>query len=123
LASVSLRNLAKDVEKRLNLKAMRVIGDPNMRVRRASLLYGTPPFHASASLQKVDVAIAGEQREWEGVEYTADAMTAGESKGMILIGHWISEDQGMRTCAQWLKKFVSEVPIEWIPAGDPFWRP
>lgn len=19
--------------------------------------------------------------------------------------------------------FVSEVPVEWIPAGDPFWRP
>jgi hypothetical protein len=21
------------------------------------------------------------------------------------------------------KSFVSEVPVEWIPAGDPFWRP
>jgi hypothetical protein len=34
-----------------------------------------------------------------------------------------SEDEGMRLCADWLKSFVTEVPVEWIPAGDPFWRP
>jgi hypothetical protein len=31
--------------------------------------------------------------------------------------------EGMRVVASWLKTFVSEVPVEWIPAGDPFWRP
>jgi len=54
---------------------------------------------------------------------TFGANTAGERKGMILVGHWISEDQGMRLYADWLKSFISEVPVEWIPAGDPFWRP
>jgi hypothetical protein len=29
----------------------------------------------------------------------------------------------VRLCADWLKTFVTEVPIAWIPAGDPFWRP
>jgi hypothetical protein len=71
----------------------------------------------------VDVIVAGEQREWEGVEYAADANTAGQRKALILIGHWVSEDQGMRVCADWLKTFVPEVPVAWIPAGDPFWRP
>ena len=120
---IRLRDLAKDVEKRLQVYAMRVIGDPESRVSRAALLQGTPPFHASTVLPKVDVVVAGEQREWEGVEYAADANTAGEQKGMILIGHWVSEDQGMRVCADWLKTFISEVPIQWISAGDPFWRP
>jgi putative NIF3 family GTP cyclohydrolase 1 type 2 len=120
---VRLRDLAKDVERRLKLKAIRVIGDPNMRVHRGAMLYGTPPFHASTVLSKVDVVIAGEQREWEGVEYVADSNTAGEPKGMIIIGHWVSEDQGMRVCASWLKTFVPEVQVEWISAGDPFWRP
>jgi putative NIF3 family GTP cyclohydrolase 1 type 2 len=123
LPPVRLRDLAKDVEQRLSLKAIRVLGDPDARVTRAALLYGTPPFHAATTLPKVDVAIVGEQREWEGIEYAADANTAGEPKGMIVIGHWVSEDQGMRVCANWLKTFVSEVPVEWIPAGDPFWRP
>lgn len=123
LPPVSLRDLAKDVEKRLRLPAMRVVGDPEARVSRAGLLQGTPPFHVSTVLPRVDVAVAGEQREWEGVEYAADANTAGERKGMILIGHWVSEEQGMRLCADWLKTFISEVPVQWIPAGDPFWRP
>lgn len=123
LPPVRLRGLAKDVEKRLQLHAMRVIGDPEASVSRAALLQGAPPFHASTVLPKVDVVVAGEQREWEGVEYTADANTAGERKGMILIGHWVSEDQGMRVCADWLKTFISEVPVQWISAGDPFWRP
>ena len=123
LPPVRLRDLAKDVEKRLQVHAMRVIGDPDSHVSRAALLQGTPPFHASTVLPKVDVLVAGEQREWEGVEYAADANTAGEQKGMILIGHWVSEDQGMRLCADWLKTFISEVPVQWISAGDPFWRP
>jgi len=123
LPSVGLRDLAKDVEKRLKIQAIRVIGDPEARVSRAALLQGTPPFHASTTLSKVDVVVAGEQREWEGVEYAADANTAGEHKGMILIGHWVSEEPGMRLCADWLKTFVTEVPIQWIPAGEPFWRP
>src|SRR6202171_1353321 len=41
------------------------------------------PSHASTVLPKVDVVVAGEQREWKGVEYAADANTAGEQKGMI----------------------------------------
>jgi len=82
-----------DVEKRLQLHAMRVIGNPEVLVSRAALLQGTHPFHAATVLPKVNVVVAGEQRECEGVEYTADANTAGERKGMILIGHWVSEDQ------------------------------
>jgi hypothetical protein len=92
-------------------------------VSRAALMQGTPPFHAATVLPTVDVIVAGEQREWEGVEYAFDANTAGQRKGLILIGHWVSEDEGMRLCADWLKSFVAEVPVEWIPAGDPFWRP
>ena len=118
-----LRDLAKDAERRLRLPAIRVVGDPEATVSRAALMQGAPPFHAATVFPNVDVIVAGEQREWEGVEYAFDANTAGQRKGLILIGHWVSEDQGMRLCADWLKSFVSEVPVEWIPAGDPFWRP
>jgi putative NIF3 family GTP cyclohydrolase 1 type 2 len=123
LPTVRLRDLAMDVERRLRLPTIRVVGDPQSTVSRAALMQGTAPFHAATVFPNVDVIVAGEQREWEGVEYAFDANTAGQRKGLILIGHWVSEDQGMRLCADWLKTFVSEVPVEWIPAGDPFWRP
>jgi len=93
---VKLRDLAKDIEKRLRVPAIRVIGNPDLTVRRGALMQGAAPFHAATVLPNVDVIVAGEQRECEGVEYTFDANTAGEVKGMIIVGHWISEDQGMR---------------------------
>ena len=123
LPPVRLSDLARDIERRLRLPAIRVVGDPQLMVNRGALMQGTPPFHAATVLPNVDVIVAGEQREWEGVEYAFDANTAGQRKGLILIGHWVSEDEGMRLCADWLKSFVTEVPVEWIPAGDPFWRP
>lgn len=57
------------------------------------------------------------------MDYIYDANMAGQQKGMIIIGHWVSEDQDMRLCADWLKTFIREVPVQGIPAGDPLWRP
>jgi hypothetical protein len=97
--------------------------DAEAMVSRASLMQGAAPFHAATVRSNVDVVVARDQREWEGVEYAVDANTAGQRKGLILIGHWVSEDQGMRLCEDWLKSFVPEAPVEGLPAGDPFWRP
>jgi hypothetical protein len=74
-------------------------------------------------LPKADVFICGELREWEGVEYIQDAIAAGQHKGMIVLGHVPSEDPGMTLCATWLKTFVTEVPVKWVPAGEAFWKP
>ena len=120
---VTLKELARDVEKRLNIKGIRVIGDPAAKVSRGGIAQGAPPFHAARLFQQVDVLVAGEQREWEGVEYAWDLQSIGEKKGMILIGHWVSEEGGMKLCADWLKTYITEVPIQWISAGEPFWRP
>jgi putative NIF3 family GTP cyclohydrolase 1 type 2 len=71
----------------------------------------------------VDVLIVGETREWELVEYAQDAIAAGKKKALILLGHVASEQAGMKYCAEWLKSFIAEVPIEFIPAAEPFWSP
>jgi hypothetical protein len=71
----------------------------------------------------VDVLIVGESREWEVVEYAADTITAGKKKALIVLGHIVSEQAGMKYCAGWLKGFVSEVPVEFVAAEEPFWTP
>jgi putative NIF3 family GTP cyclohydrolase 1 type 2 len=71
----------------------------------------------------VDVVVIGETREWEGVEYAQDLIAAGNKKGLVILGHVISEESGMKECAQWLGTFVTEVPVEFIAAGEPFWMP
>ncbi len=71
----------------------------------------------------VEVLLAGESLEWETVEYVRDAIAAGKPKALILLGHVNSEEAGMEYCARWLKAFVPETPVEFIPARDPFWSP
>ena len=44
-------------------------------------------------------------------------------KGWIMLGHNISEEQGMLEMAQWIKGFVPEVPVQLVKAGEPFWAP
>jgi len=53
----------------------------------------------------------------------ADSITAGNQKALILLGHVVSEQAGMLYCADWLRSFVSEVPIEFIATREPFWFP
>jgi putative NIF3 family GTP cyclohydrolase 1 type 2 len=103
---------------------IRVVGDPRTMVQRIGLLAGTTPVQAALKmLPNVDVIVAGEVREWETVEYVRDKVFSGEKKGLVLVGRIVSEEPGMNVCANWLKTFVSEVPIRHISAGDPYWRP
>jgi hypothetical protein len=69
------------------------------------------------------VLIIGEAREWEVVEYAADTVTAGKKKALIVLGHVVSEQAGMKYCAEWLKPVIPELPIEFVPTAEPFWRP
>jgi len=67
--------------------------------------------------------VIGETREWETVEYVADAVSQHKRKGLVILGHIPSEQAGMQECATWLRTFISGVPIEFIPAREPFWLP
>ncbi len=119
-----LAELAKDIDSRLKPRTMRILGDPQLIVTRAIARWGYfsqvsgPPHIARPD---VDVLIVGETREWELVEYVQDQIASGKKKGLIVIGHVVSEQAGMKLCAEWLKSFVSEVPIDFVPASDPFW--
>lgn len=121
----TLGSLADHLKRRLKARAgIRVIGDPQTRVRRIALLPGLSPLAASMKvLPDADVIVAGEVREWESVEYASDAVAAGQKKGMVLLGRVLSQDPGMNVCAQWLKTLIPEAPVRWIPTPDPYWRP
>lgn len=125
IPATSLEGLVSDLKKKLNSRGgIRVLGDARLRVAKVGLLPGTTPIQTGISLYpSVDVVIAGEVREWETVELVRDKLTAGERKGLILIGRVVSENPGMNECAKWLKEVVPEVRTTWIPVEDPYWRP
>ena len=126
IPSISLENLAKYVRDKLNVRTMRVIGDPQTMITRAAF---NPGSTGLGQVQRymwgpdVDVFICGEPREWDADEYARDSVTAGKKKGMIILGHDMSEEGGMEECARWLKTFITEVPVEFMSAGEAFWTP
>jgi putative NIF3 family GTP cyclohydrolase 1 type 2 len=125
MPAIALEPLAASIKKSLGVHGgIRVIGDARTRVRTLGLLPGSTPIQAALRmLPGVDAIVAGEVREWETVEYVRDTLTTGRMKGLILIGRLVSEDPGMKVCADWLNTIVPEVRATAIPAGDPYWRP
>jgi putative NIF3 family GTP cyclohydrolase 1 type 2 len=123
----TLRETAQSIKKTLKMKSIRVGGDPEIRVTKAALSHG---MYWLADLQKllpepgVDLVVVGEP-QWENELslYNFDLHAAGQKKGMIVLGQQVSEEPGCGEMAIWLKSFISEVPVEWIPAGEPAWMP
>ena len=123
--AMALQALASQLQKNLGIRAgLRAIGDRALTVRRIGLLPGYTTIQASvAMLPGVDVVITGEVQEWESATYVQDVVFAGVKKGFISIGRVVNEAPGMQVCADWLTSIVPEVPVRFISAGDPYWRP
>jgi len=126
LPETTLASLAARIRDRLGIRALRVVGDPNLGVARVGLAPGAPGFSGHRRILRSDavqVMVMGEGVEWETIPYAADAVTAGMHKALIILGHIPSEQAGMEECARWLKGFLTQVPVKFIPAREPFWTP
>lgn len=122
--SIPLERLARDLKQRLQIRTMRIVGDPKLKISRVQTSWGSTALAsgiASLSRPEVDAMIVGETREWELVEYAQDTISSGKNKALLILGHVVSEQAGMKLCATWLKTFIPEVPIDFIPAPEPFW--
>lgn len=126
LPPVSLEQFAQYLESKLALRTVRVVGHASMQVRQVYGNWGYVKRELGISLLSrpdVDVLVTGETREWEVVPYIQDMIASGQKKALVLLGHVASENGGMRYCADWLRGFITEVPISFIPAPEPFWNP
>jgi putative NIF3 family GTP cyclohydrolase 1 type 2 len=125
IPETTFEKLARELKLKLATHAMRVVGDSTMKVKRVALVPGASGFATETralEMPGVDVLVTGEPREWETVEYVADAVTEGKSKGLIILGHIPSEQAGMEECARWLKTFVNGVRVDFVATADPFWK-
>ena len=115
--------IAALLEARTGARAIRIVGDPGMRVTEVVLLPGASGSEKQISaLQRdnVQLLIAGEAREWETVPYVQDAVSEGRHKALILLGHEVSEEAGMEECARWFRTLFPTIPVDFLPAGEPF---
>jgi putative NIF3 family GTP cyclohydrolase 1 type 2 len=124
LPETTLEKLASDVARKLDTPVMRIVGNRDMKVTKVGLSPGFAGFvreTQALEMDNVEVLLVGETREWETVEYVADAVTEGKKKALIVIGHVPSEQAGMKECGVWLRGFIKDVPIEFMPTKQPFW--
>ena len=124
MPETTVKQLAEELARKLESRVVRVVGDPAMKVTKVGFSPGAAGFQSEThALERDDVQVllVGETREWETVEYAADAVSQGRNKGLIVIGHVPSEQAGMEECTRWLKGFVKQVPVEFVAAKQPFW--
>lgn len=125
LPETTLGELAARIQHNIGARSLRVVGDPDARVSRIQLGvgYATPNLNGA----DVDVVISGEQQETDGgfdsPAFAMDAAAMGLPRGWIMLGHLISEEGGMFDLTEWMKGFITEVPIRLIRTGEPFWAP
>lgn len=110
-------DFAQKLQKKLKGSQLRIVGDPRMRFTNVALSVGAPGSKSHINYlnsQSTELLVAGEGQEWETYQYVLDASMMGLKKAAIFTGHIPSEEAGMAYCAQWLKTFVSEVPVVYI---------
>lgn len=122
LPATPLARVVDDIRSRLKVRSLRVVGAPDTTVRRVAASWGYTDGFALIGLQpEADLIVVGETREWELVPYVQDQVAAGRKKALIVVNHVASEQAGMKYCAEWLKGFIPEVPVEFVAAEEPFW--
>lgn len=126
IPATTLDQLARDLSQKFNTSTLRVVGPSEMQVSTVGILPGASGMQSQVAMMRshdLDVLIVGESAEWEAVEYARDGLEAGIQKALIVMGHADSEEAGMEYCAEWLDQFIDEVPVIFVPAGNPLWSP
>jgi putative NIF3 family GTP cyclohydrolase 1 type 2 len=123
MPDTTVKELGEQVAKKLDSSVLRVVGDGEMKVNEVGFSPGAAGSEREIkALERDDVQVllVGETREWETVEYAADAVSQGRKKALIVIGHVPSEQAGMEECTRWLKGFVKNAPVEFVPRSNRF---
>ncbi len=117
-----LKDVARHVARSLDTRSVRVIGDPNLPVKRVGL-GAHKLIEILKPLQSCDVVLMSEPQDCDAFPYLRDGIRLGlpHPKGLIAITHERFEDAGEQDAPAWLRPLVPEVPVEFIPAGDPYW--
>ena len=129
IPKTTVRELAGFLKQKMNLKAMRVIGNLNAEIERvmfcghilpvAADTYEEHEFTDVIQNNEADVLIPGELIDWTTASGVRDAGQLGLNKAIMEVGHFNSEELGMKYFARLLKQKVPmDLPVVFVPAAD-----
>jgi len=121
----TLGDLMRAFQAKLKDRTLRAVGDPALAVSKVMTSWGNcSSFPGIPFLDgEADILVIGEAQDWDLIAYAQDLVAAGRKKGLVVLGHVLSEQWGMEFCADWLKGFVKEVPVRFLPLIEPYWNP
>lgn len=116
---MSALELAKHIEKTLDIKRVRICGERDRKCTKISCMFGAPGNQlAELARDACEIVITGEAWEWMLGEYARDAAQLGHNKSVILMGHIGSERDGMKYTAQILKEKHPELDVRYFECGE-----
>jgi putative NIF3 family GTP cyclohydrolase 1 type 2 len=124
----TLAGLVRYFKEKFEMPLIRIIGDPDMPVERVAVLLGGGSLglgneHMPMELMRnrgLDTILCGETTEWTLPAYVRDAWQLELSKSILILGHERSEEPGMKHLGPWLRSIAGEIPVLYIPSGEPF---
>ncbi len=124
IPATTLKGLLKSLKQKFPKSTFNVVGNPEMKLSKVGLAPGAPGGGEHLSIltdPNVDVLITGEAPQWETYEYVRDAVDFGKHKAVIFIGHIASEQSGMEYGAEWMRKFITDIPVYFIENKLSYW--
>ena len=118
--------IAADLVDKFHLNGTRIVGDPNTIVHKLKIV-GHVDGRADNEIltdfeeKDFDCAITLECTDFTFQEYIRDSAMLGLPKAMIMLGHFNSEEPGMKYMADtWLPKIIRDIPVHFVQSGDAF---
>ena len=128
IPETTLKDLALSLKKTFGMDVIQTIGRPDIKVKRAGILVGGGSLGLGREVMPMEVMernnlnvlICGDITEWTTCAYINDAQQLGMDRGMITLGHEVSEEPGMKHLPKLLKKRLVGMPVTFISADEPF---
>lgn len=116
---VTALELAKRMEKELNIKHVRIAGERNKGAKRIALSFGTPAgVYELLCDESIQMVLTGEACEWKLCEYARDASLLGINKSLIVMGHIPSERDGMRLLELRLSEQYKDIEFKYFECSE-----
>ncbi len=135
IPETNIPDLSKFLMENLNLTGIRVVGSYDTVVHRVLFcehVQGQRPFHEGMPTpdnalitkvreEKADVMIPFEIVDWTLSAYVRDSCAEGMPKTILEMGHFNTEEIGMRYMLKYLPRVLGQdIPTKFVQSGDSF---
>ncbi|MCQ2471232.1 MAG: Nif3-like dinuclear metal center hexameric protein [Clostridia bacterium] len=114
---MTAKEIAKTIQKNLQLKHVRIAGNPDAEGTKISCCFGTPG-HLESELFENDFLLTGEICEWCIGEMARDYAQLGYNKAVIVMSHIGSERAGMMLLSEKMKSAFPALQIKYFECGE-----